>query len=62
MKKTERQEENLYILELLRTIFLEHPELRFNQVIWNLNEGKDCFYEEPDVLVKKLEKCLGIQS
>ena len=48
-KVTKRLDYNLRVLELLRTIFLRYPDLRFNQVIWSINNGEDCFNEEPEI-------------
>ena len=42
-KATKRLDYNLRVLELLKTIFLSYPDLRFNQVIWSINNGEDCF-------------------
>lgn len=58
MEVTKRLDYNLKILELLRTVFLEYPDLRFNQVIWSINNGEDCFNEEPEVTLEKIKKYL----
>ena len=57
-KATKRLDYNLRVLELLRTIFLSYPDLRFNQVIWSINNGEDCFNEEPEITLEKIKKYL----
>lgn len=57
-KATKRLDYNLRVLELLRTIFLRYPDLRFNQVIWSINNGEDCFNEEPEITLEKIKKYL----
>lgn len=58
MEVTKRLDYNLRVLELLKTIFLSYPDLRFNQVIWSINNGEDCFNEEPEVTLGKIKKYL----
>ena len=57
-KATKRLDYNLRVLELLKTIFLSYPDLRFNQVIWRINNGEDCFNEEPEITLEKIKKYL----
>ena len=57
-KATKRLDYNLRVLELLRTILLRYPDLRFNQVIWSINNGEDCFNEEPEITLEKIKKYL----
>ena len=57
-KATKRLDYNLRVLESLRTIFLRYPDLRFNQVIWSINNGEDCFNEEPEITLEKIKKYL----
>lgn len=58
MEVTKRLDYNLRILELLKTVFLSYPDLRFNQVIWSINSGEDCFNEEPEVTLEKIKEYL----
>lgn len=58
MEVTKRLDYNLRVLELLKTVFLSYPDLRFNQVIWSINNGEDCFNEEPDITLEKIKKYL----
>lgn len=58
MEVTKRLDYNLRVLELLKTVFLSYPDLRFNQVIWSVNNGEDCFNEEPEVTLEKIKKYL----
>lgn len=58
MEVTKRLDYNLRILELLKTVFLSYPDLRFNQVIWSINNGEDCFNEEPEITLEKIKKYL----
>lgn len=58
MEVTKRLDYNLRVLELLKTVFLSYPDLRFNQVIWSINNGEDCFNEEPEVTLEKIKKYL----
>ena len=57
-KATKRLDYNLRVLELLKTIFLSYPDLRFNQVIWSINNGENCFNEEPEITLEKIKKYL----
>lgn len=58
MEVTKRLDYNLRVLELLKTVFLSYPDLRFNQVIWGINNGEDCFNEEPEITLEKIKKYL----
>lgn len=58
MEVTKRLDYNLRVLELLKTVFLNYPDLRFNQVIWSINNGEDCFNEEPEVTLEKIKEYL----
>jgi hypothetical protein len=57
---------NLEILEEIVKYTMEHPELRFVQILWSLNiinrdiDGNlmDRFYEEPDVTLLKVKEQL----
>lgn len=44
---TRREEENKKILEFLKDTLEKNPDLRFEQLIWILDQGEDRFYEEP---------------
>ena len=52
-----RQEINLMIINKLRDIVLAYPDLRFTQILSNLNLDKNRFYEEPDETLKSIEIC-----
>lgn len=58
MEVTKRLDYNLRVLDLLKTVFLSYPDLRFNQVIWSINNGEDCFNEEPEITLEKIKKYL----
>lgn len=55
---------NLEILEEIVSYTMEHPELRFVQILWSLNvinrdtDGNlmDRFYEEPDVTLLRVKE------
>ena len=46
LKIQQRQTANLEILKILNMIVNRFPELRFTQILTNLNLDKDLFYEE----------------
>ena len=46
LKIQQRQTANLEILKILDMIVNRFPELRFTQILTNLNLDKDLFYEE----------------
>ena len=61
MNKKDRQNYNLRCLDKLRDIILTYPDLRFMQILYNMNlsgNGADRFYEEPDVTLKSIEGVL----
>lgn len=57
-----RRLNNLRIINELNSYALLHPELRFIQILWNLNvidrdenlNIKDRFYEEPEETLKRV--------
>ena len=53
----QRQELNLKIINKIKDLILAHPDLRFTQILSNLNLDKDRFYEEPDETLKSIEIC-----
>lgn len=61
MTKKDRQNYNLRCLDKLRDIILTYPDLRFMQILYNMDlsgNGADRFYEEPDVTLKSIEGVL----
>ena len=63
MTKKDRQNYNLRCLDKLRDIILTYPDLRFMQILYNMNlsgNGADRFYEEPDVTLKSIEEAIKI--
>lgn len=58
MKITKRAHYNIKILELLKDYFERNPDIRFNQLVENLNYGSDYFYEEPEETYKRYKKGL----
>lgn len=55
---TKRAHYNIKILELLKDYFEKNPDIRFNQLVENLNYGNDYFYEEPEETYKRYKKDL----
>lgn len=55
IKVEERQKYNLLCLEKLREVILTYPQLRFTQILYNMDLCRDRFYEEPDVTLKSLQ-------
>lgn len=55
-----RLETNLKIYELLGDFILDHPDLRFNQILWILNivNKEDRFYETPEETLRKVKDIL----
>ena len=53
---------NLKLLHILRRKINENPDLRFQQLLWNLGieNGNDRFYEESketnEIVIKNMEK------
>lgn len=48
-------------MDKLRDIILTYPDLRFMQILYNMNlsgNETDRFYEEPDVTLKSIEGVL----
>lgn len=45
-KTKKRQEYNIKCLSVLGDIIVNHPELRFGQILYNLNLNGDIFNEE----------------
>ena len=55
----QRRKDNLAIIRRIVEIMDNHPELRFQQILYIYNiveEGKDKFYEEPFETLNKLNK------
>lgn len=50
---------NLEIIEYLKGILTKYPELRFTQLLWILEEGKDHFFEEPEDTLKRYKNLLS---
>lgn len=46
-------------LEAIKKIWQQKPDMRLGQLLWMLNDGKDPFYMEDDVLVAKIEHQMG---
>ena len=61
---SDRKVENLRILTILTDYFIEHPEIRFIQSLYNLNIlAEDFSYnEEPKVTLEKIEKVIKNRS
>ena len=55
LKRMNRSESNLAILNLLFKIVYKHPELRFTQILSLLDLDKDKFHEESSVTLKNIE-------
>ena len=51
-----RQTNNRKILKYLSDYIEKHPELRFIQILWNLNivDNTDRYAEEPDITIKHI--------
>ncbi len=58
MNITKRAHYNIKVLELLKDYFERNPDIRFNQLVENLNYGSDYFYEEPEETYKRYKKDL----
>ena len=58
MEATKRLSKNFEIINLLSEYLMKHPNLRFSQLMWNLDDGKDHFYEEPEETLKRYKKWL----
>lgn len=58
MDVTKRFSKNIEILNLLSEYFMKYPNARFSQLMWCLDEGKDHFYEEPEVTLRRYKKWL----
>ena len=54
----QRQTANLEILKILNTIVSQFPDLRFTQILTNLNLDKDLFYEESVDTLEHIKKQL----
>lgn len=55
--KPNRHKDNLAIIRRIVEIMDNHPELRFQQILYVYNiveEGEDKFYEEPSETLRKL--------
>lgn len=55
--KPDRHKDNLAIIRRIVEIMDNHPELRFQQILYVYNiveEGEDKFYEEPSETLRKL--------
>lgn len=55
IKKPIRQPFNLKIVDLLKKIIENNPDLRFTQILSILELDKDKFYEEPNVTLINIE-------
>ena len=58
LKIQQRQSANLEILKILDTIVNRFPQLRFTQILTNLNLDKDLFYEESVDTLEHIKKQL----
>jgi hypothetical protein len=58
MKIQQRQSANLEILKILNMIVERFPQLRFTQILTNLELDKDLFYEESVDTLNNLKKQL----
>ena len=58
MHVTKRLNDNIEILSLLSEYLIKHPHLRFSQLMWLLDEGKEYFYEEPESTLNRYKKWL----
>ena len=50
-------------MDKLRDIILTYPDLRFMQILYNMNlsgNETDRFYEEPDITLKSIEEALKV--
>ena len=54
----QRQSANLEILKILNMIVNRFPDLRFTQILTNLNLDKDLFYEESVDTLERIKKQL----
>ena len=53
-----RQLYNKKILDLITKFLSDHPYLRFNQLIYIINETNDYFNEEPQVTLQRIKEKL----
>ncbi len=64
MTKKDRQNYNLRCLDKLRDIILTYPDLRFIQILYNVDllghDDIDRYNEEPDVTLKSIEEALKV--
>ena len=58
-KIQQRQSANLEILKILNIIVERFPQLRFTQILTNLELDKDLFYEESVDTLDNIKKQLG---
>ena len=58
LKIQQRQTANLEILKILDMIVNRFPDLRFTQILTNLNLDKDLFYEESVDTLEHIKKQL----
>ena len=58
MRIKQRQSANLEILKILNMIVNRFPDLRFTQILTNLNLDKDLFYEESVDTLEHIKKQL----
>ena len=58
MRIKQRQSANLEILKILNMIVNRFPDLRFTQILTNLNLDKDLFYEESVDTLERIKKQL----
>jgi hypothetical protein len=58
MRIKRRQSANLEILKILNMIVNRFPDLRFTQILTNLNLDKDLFYEESVDTLERIKKQL----
>ena len=59
MDVTKRLSKNIEILNLLSEFLIKHPDFRFSQLMWHLDDGADHFYEEPEETLRRYKKWLG---
>lgn len=59
-----RQDANIKILEILKTYLEKYPDIRFNQLLHNLNiiePNRDSFYDESDIVFKKVNNSINME-
>lgn len=56
----DRLKDNLAVLDFLYNCLHKYPFLRFEQLLWNLDNGKDRFNEEPNITLQRWSKKLNL--